>query len=301
MTLLLFFIVRVTLSFNANVTPDIAQPVGSEDVMKHYNFKEPGKVLSMESDLKEISGLSMDPSGNTLVAVQDELGKVYFLNASTGKIENSVKFWKNGDYEGVELVNEDIYVVKSTGTLYQITSPGTDDQEVIKHNDFLKEENDVEGVAWDKKNNRLLLACKGFVNKEEKVKHLYAFDLTSQKFLKQPIFSIRKKDVQDYLKTDPPIRKLDDLKDFFSKKDFNFSPSAVAIHPKTGNIYVSSSVNEKIIMVLSPVGEILKLYKLKGSMIPQPEGLCFDANGNLYLASEGKDKKGLIFQFSPQP
>ena len=72
-----------------------------------------------------------------------------------------IQFHKDGDYEGIEIVGDKVYVIKSTGTIYEVTNPGTKEQQRKKFNSFLSKENDVEGLAYDKKNNRLLVACKG--------------------------------------------------------------------------------------------------------------------------------------------
>ena len=49
-----------------------------------------------------------------------------------------------------------------------------------------------------------------------------------------------------------------------------------------------TSSKGKLIMVLSESGKILHIEKLNKKLIPQPEGLCFDKDGTLWLSSEKK-------------
>ncbi|MEM6771391.1 MAG: hypothetical protein AAF597_12485, partial [Bacteroidota bacterium] len=72
-----------------------------------YNFDAPTLVGNLAAELDEISGLSLAPGHQQeLLVVQDELGKIFRLNANTGAILWATTFWKDGDYEGVEAVGE---------------------------------------------------------------------------------------------------------------------------------------------------------------------------------------------------
>ena len=88
---------------------------------------------------------------------------------------------------------------------------------------------------------------------------------------------------------------------FDSEEDFSFSPSAIAINPLTGNIYVTSSVG-KMLLILDPEGQIMHIEKLSKKVHPQPEGLCFAPDGALYISNEGKgDHDGMIYRFNYKP
>ena len=268
-----------------------------------YNLKEPDQTFKMPKDLEEISGLGISEDGDALVAVQDEDGRLFFINRYSGQVFMEAEFWKDGDYEGVEMVGGTAYVVKSSGTLYEVKKPGTPEQEVEKYNFFLDEDNDVEGLAYDRANNRLLLACKAKAGQEKTFKHkkgIYAFDLTTKTLGEAPVYFVSLDSVNSYLAKDPAIRKLEKVVEFFSEEDFDFSPSAIAIHPITGNIFLTSSVG-KLLLVLSPNGQIMHIEKLSKKIHPQPEGLCFDTDGNLYVSNEGKGDDGLIYRFNYKP
>ena len=267
-----------------------------------YDLKEPDQAFKLPKQLEEISGLSLSSDGEALVAIQDEDGLLFFINRYTGEVFVEASFWKEGDYEGVEMVNNTAYVVKSSGTIYEVQHPGALDQEVSKYNFFLDQENNVEGLAYDQANNRLLLACKAKAGKEKDFKQkkgIYAFDLESKTLGEEPVYFVRLDSISSYLNTNPSIRKLEKLIEFFnSDEDFSFSPSAIAIHPLTGNIFITSSVG-KMLLVLSPQGQIMHIEKLSKKVHRQPEGLCFDASGVLYLSNEGKgEDDAVIYRFN---
>jgi uncharacterized protein YjiK len=268
-----------------------------------YDLEEPATTFKMVEELREISGLSIDDEEKYLWAVQDEKGIIYKISLENGKVVGKEKFWKDGDYEGIERVGNDFYVLKNTGTIYKVSNIGEETQSVEKFNTPLGQGNDVEGLGYDSKNNRLLLACKGncSINPVEihLQKAIYAFNLDSMGLDTNPVFMITFKDVRDYLNTSPAIKNLEKLTEYFQpgETEFTFGPSAVSIHPQTGDIYVLSST-KKIMVVLSSKGEILHIEKMKKSIHPQAEGLCFAKDGTLFIANEGKDGKAKIHRFS---
>lgn len=266
-----------------------------------YQMLEPKRVLTLDKELVEISGLGLSADGKELIAVQDEKGKIFRLDKKKGKIIGSFDFWKKGDYEGVEIVGRHIFVVKSTGTIYKIDYPDQKNQKVEKLKFFLSKDNDVEGLCYDKARNRLLVACKAKAGSEEKFLHqkgIYSLDLGDMQLSKEPTYVVSLEEVQDYLATDPMIRKLEKVMEFFqpSESGFTFAPSAIAIHPKSGHIYITSAVG-KLLLVMDTAGKILHIENLKKSLHAQPEGICFDEDGTLYIANEGKNKKGKILVY----
>lgn len=267
-----------------------------------YDFANPDVEFILPDNLDEISGLSLTKDQSQLIANNDEDGKLFIINKSTGEVEKEIDFYKEGDYEGVEVVGESIFVVKSTGTIYEIKNFETENQEVIKHKFFLTKENDVEGLAFDSKNNRLLLSCKGIGGIGDAfhmAKSIYAFDLDSRTMNEEPALKIEAKHCHDYLGVCDVHDNLEKLKSFFAAEDrFNFSPSAIAIHPITGEIYIASS-RGKVLLILDAQGGILHIEKLNKKIHPQPEGMCFDADGTLYISNERKkEETAKIYKFA---
>jgi uncharacterized protein YjiK len=266
-----------------------------------YNLDAPELVGEMPKALDEISGLTLAPGTNKeLLAVEDERGKFYRLDVATGSILAATDFWKDGDYEGIEVVGEEVWVVKNTGTLYQIRQPESPDQSVEKFNTALNDENDVEGLTYDPHNHRLLLACKRDAKDDgnpKTARYLFAFDLNTKKLSEGPVYAIEREAVQNFLASSdltPGHKKLSTL--FNDRDKFDLAPSAVAIHPITHQLFITSSVG-KVLMVLNRDGRIEHLEKLDKQLFPQPEGLAFDPDGTLYISTERKkDQSARIYR-----
>ncbi len=268
-----------------------------------FDIKEPSASWALPNFLEEISALSWDNRKKMLVTLQDESGNLFFLE--DGKVREELEFWKDGDYEGVEVVGDDIIAMKSSGTLYYIKNAGKKDQSVEKYNDFLTQDHDVEGLGYDAANNRLLLACKGKAGDGSEFrlkKAIYAFDLEKMALLEDPAYIISFEDVHDYLEISPSIRKWEKLMEFFqpNETNFTFSPSAIAVSPDGSELYVLSTAGKYILILDKLSGKIKHIEKLPKKMHPQPEGICFDDLGNLYISNEGKGGTPMLYRYTPR-
>ncbi|MFT4973229.1 MAG: hypothetical protein ACI9JY_002436, partial [Saprospiraceae bacterium] len=259
--------------------------------MMPYDLSKPSVTFELDKELQEISGLSIAPNPNQLVAVNDEKGHLYFLNKMTGEIEKEVDFGKKGDYEGVETVGNEIFMVESDGTLQRIQRIGGEDEDTDKFENKLGKKYDVEGLTYDAAANELLVACKGKAgtgDQYDNMRAIYSFDLKTKGYSKRPAYLISRDEIEDYfdtnLKEEGWSAAMRALIDPDAPLDA-FGPSGIAIHPKTGNFFILSSVG-KLVVVLNPNGKIEHVEGLDKKIHRQPEGICFDADGTLYISNE---------------
>jgi uncharacterized protein YjiK len=73
--------------------------------------------------------------------------------------------------------------------------------------------------------------------------------------------------------------------------DFQFNPSAIAVHPKTGETYILSASNR--LLAIYEKGILIDIFPLPSEIFYKPEGLAFAENGDLYISSEGM-KNGFV-------
>ncbi len=251
-----------------------------------YFLAQPNHTIFLESeDLKEISGLSPTDQPGVFLANNDEKGTIFFVDGNAGGgILNRVNFKDKGDFEDLAMVGDTIYVVKSSGKIFQVFDWKKDKPGVVEFDTPLKKEDDVEGLGFDKKKNVLLLACKGNTDSAT-VRRVFSFDLKTKKLGENPTYTIDPQQVNELLEKDGE----DDPK--------FFSPSGIAVHPLRPEVYVISSVGKTMAVLDYNSGQLRYLVKLDKSILPQPEGIAFDASGNLFLSSEGKKGEGMLLRF----
>ena len=69
-----------------------------------YDIDKPNSRMEMPQNLKEISGLSFYKE-NQLACVNDEKGTVFIYDLASQKVIETIDIGKNGDYEGIEVVD----------------------------------------------------------------------------------------------------------------------------------------------------------------------------------------------------
>lgn len=266
-----------------------------------YDLLKPSKTIILDPKLTEISGLK-HISGNNFVCIQDEKAHLYFLDFDKNEIYRKVKFGEPGDFEDLAIVDNNVWAIKSNGNLFRIKNYKDEDFKTKVFHTKLKKKNDCEGLTFDPHHNRLLIACKGHPFYEDKKsknnKAIYAFDLENNKLQKEPVFLLDLEEIKNnrsYNTLTSWGLELMALLDE-NKGDLSFQPSGIAIHPHTKNIYLIASVGD-LLMVLNPTGEILALVDLNDRLFNQPEGICFDEKGNLYISNEAKEHKPSIHKF----
>jgi uncharacterized protein YjiK len=271
---------------------------GNSDKL-NYNFAHPDLTLVLDRELRETSALSYNYDNNTLLTVGDEKGYYYVLDINDGSIIEKVKFHGDGDYESIEYVGSDVIVARSSGHLYVKNSKA---EKAEKINTELSKKNNVEGMAYLPSDNALLLACKGrpFIDKgnDQDKKAIYKFSLSNNKLDENPYLMISIKDLESYAKNNL-ILGYDYTKDKIKNRVEEFSPSGLAIHPETEDIYIISA-RGSILTIFDKSGNLKDIAMLYSKVMPQPEGITFDENNNLYISTEGKGNSGKILKFVSQ-
>lgn len=247
-----------------------------------YNLTTPDENVTLPKALNEISGLTYYKD-DKLLCVQDEEAVVYVYDTKKKKVLYDFGFGGQGDFEGIEYVDGEAYVLESNGNLFRFEPPANTDaietevaSNIRRTKTDLPAKTEVEGLGYEPKTKRLLLAVKqgGGASSDRTV---YSFDL-----LNRAVF----KDMQlndEQLKgagIDPKTYK----------------PSGIAVHPISGEWYVLTSAGKRL-LITNRQGQILGSESLNPKLFRQPEGICFAPNGDLFIASEGDGKKGYVMRF----
>lgn len=252
-----------------------------------YNLLEPSETYKLPNKLTEISGVTA-LNDSVLVCVQDEAGYIFLYGLEERQILDRYKFGGNGDYEGIEIVDNQIYILKSSGKIYQYSLV---DKTTKTINTPLKSSNNAEGLAYDYYTNQLLIVCKGKagLNGEKIIgKAVYGYHLSAG-FKPDPLFLVTPDDLVSWNeRQENPIK--------LSKRKKAFMLSGVAIHPQTNEIYLTATVG-KLLIVLTPEGKIRHVVPLSPRVFRQPEGICFKPNGDLVISNEGQDGSSNIQVF----
>ncbi|SDY04168.1 SdiA-regulated domain-containing protein [Hymenobacter psychrophilus] len=285
----------------ASAAPDFRSGVASSDPSAPvsgrlaYDFSRPAATYTMPVELAELSGIAFSGNGQ-LTGVEDETGRLYEYSLADRRVTSTVDFGPAGDYEDLARVGGDWLVLRSDGTLFRHSASGTQ-----QYQTGLTTENNAEGLTYDARSKTLLVACKGAPggNLTATKRAIYRLDPTTYKVQTPAAYlldvdaivaSVPKPGGAD---TAPEITK----KNKRGKEDKHmsglkgFAPSAVAVHPRTGHVFVLSA-RQNALVELNEAGKLLAAAPLPGNLFPQAEGLAFTPEGDLYIATEAGKKSG---------
>jgi len=267
--------------------PDLEHYRVDEDYGFAFDFDRP-KVIKLPKELVEISGLSPWKNEGELLTMQDEDGMLYIVSAKSGEILKEFKFGKDRDYEGVTRNGNDIYVLEKDGDIHHVAyREGVEEFDATKLETAFSYRNDTEGICYDSETGNLLIVPKeqelNPAEAEPSVKGIYSYDLGSGQLQPQPSYYIDEFAVGEVV--------------YGKRKPYIIKPSGIAIDPITKDLYVIASVGN-IMVVIDRESEIKHIELLKEKTFKQPEGICFDKQGNLFISSEGRGGKGVIASFA---
>jgi uncharacterized protein YjiK len=228
--------------------------------------------------LREISGLALTSDGRLLVQ-NDEIGAVWEVDYRKGILKKQFMLGSSvvkGDFEGITVTNDHVYLLDSNGKLYEFTE-GANGEEVpyTVHDTGLNKDCEFEGVAFDPGTNSLLMACKRVYDDK----------------LKDALVIYRWKIKSD--SAERLTRLTVPLADIIGANGWKtLHPSDITIDPFTGN-YVLIASMEKAIFEITPAGAVIFSRSLPPGH-EQPEGIAITRDSILMVSDEARLRPAMI-------
>lgn len=263
-----------------------------------YDFARPAASYPIPAELAELSGIAVS-GPDELTGVQDELGNLYQYSLSARRVTRVTKFAPPGDYEDLARVGSEWFIIRADGVLLRYSGAGT-----RQYDTGLTLANNVEGLTYDARTNTLLVACKGAPGGDLTATKRAIYRLHPETYkVEMPAAYVLDIDAIVAAVPAPATAPQETKKGKKSKHAGalkGFAPSAVAVHPRTGHVFVLSA-RPNALVELDASGKLLAAEALPATLFPQAEGLAFAPNGDLFIASEAGKKSGqaMIYHFRP--
>jgi uncharacterized protein YjiK len=267
------------VSFSYIETPDSSKT--QTGIAVKYDFRSPDEKMEMGKQLHEISGMAYIPGKDLILGENDEKGEIFTFdfknkNDKVGKI----KFGGKGDYEDIVYTDSAIYMLISSGTIVRVETK--DSSFSTKEFTLEGEKNEFETLYMDAERKSLIMLCKECAHeKKTDIRVAYRFDLTTNSFDPAPAYTI----------------DIEDVKKMLGDEEALFKPSAAAISPVDGKLYIVASVGKLLVIADKYTGKPEQVIKLDPAIYNQPEGMTFAPNGDLYISNEGGEGIATVLKF----
>lgn len=294
----LILVFSLPLAIAASYITPVKNNFVISDVQGSYTLSSPAEVHTLPPVLNEVSGIT-DVSSNEVGCVQDEKGTIFIYDVKSKKLGAEVPFSADGDYEGLTVVGNTMYVLRSDGQLTEVKNYRSKNPAKTIYQLGLPTV-DNEGLGYDEAGNRILVAAKSKAGKGKELKDkrlIFAFDLKSRKVSSAPVLEIDIAEVEAFAAKKgirlPQVQKKNGQG---ARTVFRFLPSSVAVHPLSKNIYVLSAADPAI-AVFDSKGKITDIQLLDKSTFRKPEGITFMANGDMFISNEAEGKEPNLLKF----
>lgn len=223
-------------------------------------------------DLGEISGLALRPDG-WVYAHGDERGQISLIDPRRGVVLKrftigTIESEARDDFEGMALAGGRIFMVTSTGRLYEFAEGAAGERVRFSvHDTQLEGKCEFEGVAYDAARESFLLACKD-VTAPGLRDHLVLYPWRPRQGAGEPLAPLAIA-LSTVIGTNPWKR---------------LHPSDITVDPTTGN-YVIIAAQEKAVIVITPLGTVVRSAPLPGAHA-QAEAVAVTPDGILILGDE---------------
>ncbi len=238
-----------------------------------YDFADPRRVLTMPPELAEISGLA-PLDWQFAAGVDDETGKFFVIDMSNGRIVREQDFGPDGDYEDLVRLGATLYILEGNGALHVVPNMRTHTPKTERFDTGVR---NAEGLAHFPRSRRLLIGGIHVTDRGDTLGAVFRYDMRDHLPVAEPFMTVSMDQVRALLGAgaasvegiDEPVYK----------------PSALAVQPGTLDIYLISA-KVHAILIANRDGELQAAFPLPPDIFPEPEGLAFLPNGELFISNE---------------
>ncbi len=259
----------------------VASAALGDSVLSGYSLEDESlSQWRLPNRLKEISGLAVTMDGR-LFAVADEAAIIYELDLERGRIHKSFAYGDpvlRGDFEGIAIDGSVVYLVTSDGVIVSGGEGANGEQlEYTSDETGAGTECEIEGLATDRRNGRLLLACKT-LRQSRSIDDLAIFG-----------WSIADRVIDPGATITVPVRRI--LRELRTNR---LNPSGLVVDEQSGHLLLVAA-RQRALVELSPEGQLVAVTELPlTARHRQPEGLAMLSDGRLLIADEGGNHKGRL-------
>ncbi len=265
-----------------------------------YELSQPVRKLALPAILSEASAVSY-VDGSSVALLQDELGSIFIYSLFDAGIIREIPFANSGDFEGLVVRDNRAWALRSDGDIYRIDELHSQQPQSVKIETRLKGKDDTEGLSYDAMGKQLLISLKEppkLVDGRVKNKRaVFAFNIEGEYLSDAPFLLLDMNDIKRVYASQVQGQK---AASFDPAKKHSFQPSDLAVHPITGHIY-HIAARGQLLVVSDRSGQVYFVRELPKSDFSQPEGICFDPRGNMFIVNEGAGGTANLLEFSYQP
>jgi len=249
----------------------------------YFDLTTPESISNLPMGVMPFSDVTPFDSTH-LACIYSESGEVAFFDFTTNTVSLNLALGSKYKFIDVSKIDSTLILLDSESQVHFLNPPY--DSTSFVNSEFLKENFTTSGICLHPSTKRLFLL--GEMQEQETgifAAPLFSFNLNKNKFKEVPLFEVNSSAIESFAYSNNlvlPFSKIDAKGD--TVQGIDFVPSAIAIHPKTNEIYILSSKDNSLV-VYNQFGSIVNYTVLDKSIFNRPTAMTFQENGDLLITN----------------
>lgn len=247
----------------------------------YFDLQHPNSVQTLPMGIQPFSDVALLDSTH-LLGLNQESGMMFVYDLNDYSVVPFLSWDMESKIRNISTLDSTLLLVDDAKHIHFLSSPY--DSSSLTTLNLENEQFDPTSVCYHKETNRLFLIAsneertEGYSNSS-----IYAYNLNQRKLNAQPLFSISGEDIEAFAIQNNLMIPRSDLSIMDDTlESMNFTPTAIAVHPKTNEIYILSGSDHSLV-VFNQFGEIVNFTTLDKNTFSHPSAMTFKKNGDLVI------------------
>lgn len=285
-----FSFVLATLSFIAakslqevgveNYYYDKATTFSKED--GYFKLSSPSKITMLPMGVESFSGISFLDS-LVLICLQEESGSIVLLNLNNNNTSGPLNLNLPTKIIDFSCIDSSMILVDDKMQVHFL-SPPYDSSSLVTDNNVLCEWKSA-ATCIHASTKRLFILSKSNLENENPISNsVYTYSLSKRKLNEKSLFDISVNEIEAFALQNNISLSTKAINQLDTTTELIFNPCAIAVHPKTNEIYVLSSENRSIV-IFDQFGKIINLVFLDEKQFSNPTAMTFHSTGDILISN----------------
>ena len=248
----------------------------------YFDLVHPESVTNLPMGVNAFTDFVIMDSTH-LICLDDQIGGVLVYDMVSNKSQGYLPTGIDSKITEVTKIDSTIILVDDRMDLHFLLPP-YDSTSITTES--LREKSWISsGMCLHEQTKRLFFVAESDIENEVQNHLIYTFNLNQRKLSERPLFEIKPEDIEFFAISNNitlPSNRLDENGDTVDV--FSFKPDVIAVHPKTNEIYVLSTIDRSL-AVYNQFGQVVNFTTLNEELFSQPKAMTFFPNGDLLLTN----------------
>ncbi|MFY7668005.1 MAG: hypothetical protein ACOVQG_04630 [Crocinitomicaceae bacterium] len=248
----------------------------------YFDLVHPESVTNLPMGVNAFTDFVMMDSTH-LICLDDQIGGVLVYDMISNKSQGYLPTGIDSKITEVTKIDSTIILVDDKMDLHFLLPP-YDSTSITTES--LREKSWISsGMCLHEQTKRLFFVAESDIENEVQNHLIYTFNLNQRKLSERPLFEIKPEDIELFAISNNitlPVNRSDENGDTVDV--FSFKPDVIAVHPKTNEIYVLSTIDRSL-AVYNQFGQVVNFTTLNEELFSQPKAMTFFPNGDLLLTN----------------